>query len=177
MFEQYLPRDRLLPCSTLPHINDELVEKIRARLRRSRLLYFPLFIRHHWIAGFLSLERDGSEHLEICDSAPSPIVHTDLRRSLKRVWPALYIHKGRCARQKHGSDDCGLYMAANFFADYLKAGVADHRTIAPRLRHTLVSALKKHTGRKEFLEKMEQELLRGPQLEGGAPKCLATRLR
>lgn len=170
VFSRYLPVERLLPCSTLPYIDSELAETIRAQMRRSRVIYFPLFIRHHWIAGFLSLEPDGSEHLEFCDSAPSPIVHKDLRRSLKRVWPALFIHKGKCAKQKPGSDDCGLYMAANFFADYLKVGVADHRTIAPRLRKLLFNALKRNTGRTEFLEKMEQELLRGPQLEGGAPK-------
>lgn len=94
VFSRYLPVERLLPCSTLLYIDSELVELIRAQMRRSHVIYFPLSLRHYWIAVFLSLEPDDREYLEFFDSAPSPIVHGPSK--VVETGMALFIHKGKC---------------------------------------------------------------------------------
>lgn len=170
ILQRYLPPQRVLSCATLPSLTDEKVERIKDTLKKSRRLFFPLFIRHHWIAGVLRMNRKGKFLLEIRDSAPSRIVHKDLKKALKSRWRELFIYSSPYPRQKPGSNDCGLFMAAAFFGDYLDLTIASPSTIGSRLRKLFAEAEKTSMDKRVFLAKMEAELLRREDapIEGGA---------
>eukprot|EP00796_Vickermania_ingenoplastis_P007179 gene7179-biopygen4662 len=154
-----------------------MVRDIRKRLDKRRRLYFPVFVRHHWVAGVLRKNGKGKEFLELYDSAPSEIVLKDIRRRLLGVWPSLAIHRaeevdGLSPRQIPGSEDCGLFMAAAFFGDHLDAVVASPQTIGSRLRKLLDKARKTDMDKSVFLDLMETELWRqdNTPLEGAGPR-------
>eukprot|EP00796_Vickermania_ingenoplastis_P003694 gene3694-biopygen2225 len=177
IFQKYLPPGKTLPCATLPNIGDAMVRDIRKRLDKRRRLYFPVFVRHHWVAGVLRKNGKGKEFLELYDSAPSEIVLKDIRRRLLGVWPSLAIHRaeevdGLSPRQIPGSEDCGLFMAAAFFGDHLDAVVASPQTIGSRLRKLLDKARKTDMDKSVFLDLMETELWRqdNTPLEGAGPR-------
>eukprot|EP00796_Vickermania_ingenoplastis_P000730 gene730-biopygen574 len=174
IFSKYLPRGSVLPCSTLPKLHDReaRVTWLQDAMKKRRALFFPLYVRHHWIAGVLRQLPKGKFLLETRDSAPSPIVRSDLRRSLKSLWPELVIATRPFPLQQPGSNDCGLFMAAAFFCDYLGAAIVSPSTIGARLRQLFVLAEKTNMDKKVFLAKMESELLRRSDapLDGGGPR-------
>lgn len=72
------------------------------------------------------------------NSAPSTLVHDDLRRIFKKVWPDLKLEATLSPRQQRGSDDCCVFMVAYIIADYLKVKIADPFTLPLRLRPILI---------------------------------------
>eukprot|EP00796_Vickermania_ingenoplastis_P011480 gene11479-biopygen8332 len=171
IYQKYLPAGKALPCATLPTLTEQRVEAIQKMLEKKRRLYFPLFVRHHWIAGILRMNKKGKALLETFDSAPSYVVQKDLREQLKPLWPDLVIHEGPSPRQNPGSNDCGLFMTAAFFGNYLDAYVTSPSTIGSRLRRLLARAGETDMDRSSFLRSMEEELLRRcEKLEGGGPR-------
>lgn len=172
IFQRFLPSGRTLACATLPTMTEDMVKGIRKSLLRKRRLYFPLFARHHWIAGILRVNARGKEILELHDSAPSPIVSKDVRKKLRIVWPQLKIYSVAGPRQRPGSDDCGLFMAAFFFGDYLRVGIVSPDTIGARLRQLFHRTKSCEMNRRTFLPHMEGALLHRdpPQLDGGGNK-------
>lgn len=171
VFQRYLPTGSVLECTTLPCLTRRSLEGIRSSLQRRGKMFFPMFLRHHWMAGILTC-RHGVETLTTYDSAPSPVVREDLRRVLDTMWPDLHREEGFCPRQKRGSDDCGLFMTATFFADYLNVTVRSQDSISKRLRLLLQRTKVEEIPKKLFLKLMREELERETTLlEGGAPKA------
>jgi len=118
LFQRYLPQGLTLPCHTLPFIDRSKAEEITAKVMREGRIFFPLFIRHHWIAGVLEFS-DGALTLKTYDSAPSYVVQCDLRTRLQTVFPDLKFRRGVAAVQALNSNDCGLHMISHFFSKYL----------------------------------------------------------
>jgi len=172
IFQRFLPSGRTLECATLPTLTEDIVKCIRKRLLQRRRVFFPLFARHHWIAGILRVNARGKEILELHDSAPSPIVGKDVRKKLRILWPQLKVYSVAGPRQRPGSDDCGLFMAAFFFGDYLRVGIVSPDTIGARLRQLLHQTKSCQMNRRTFLPLMEGALLHkdAPQLDGGGNK-------
>ncbi|KPA75011.1 TATE DNA Transposon [Leptomonas pyrrhocoris] len=124
-------------------------------------LFFPLFLRHHWMAGVLSIhDSERSVVMTIHDSAPSVLVHRDLYALFGKLWPELVIRKKHCPHQKRGSEDCGLYMAGIFFSYALGVRIARPNSLGKRMRYLLWSALQKCPDRTTFLRRMRQFLTR-----------------
>lgn len=135
VLSKHLPKGKTLPCHALPSLDGSAVEEIVKRLRVQKRLYFPLFLRHHWIAGILRLGQRENAVLEIFDSAPSPIVHRDLRRCFRRHWPQLTIRHGVWTHQEKESSDCGIFMASKFFSDHLGIPFPPAKDQIATLRH------------------------------------------
>ncbi|KPA78423.1 TATE DNA Transposon [Leptomonas pyrrhocoris] len=134
------------------YLAPERVKTLVEKVRRQGVLYFPIFVMKHWIAGVLTTY----------DSAPSPVVEEKLRSVFARVWPGLRMVKGQCPRQERYSDDCGLYMTANFFLHHLQARLVDRRDL-PRCLRRLLYAAKKHNPPVEYFhEKMRKVLTSHP---------------
>lgn len=163
LYQKYLPRELVLPCHTLPLLTADEARGISQRVLRERV-FFPLFIRHHWIAGVLE-SREGKLTLKIYDSAPSAVVQDDLRKSLSVAFPGIQIKRGHSAVQKRGSNDCGLFMTAHFFAKHMGLPIMDSSTIASRLRKLCHGALVKNMDVESFLHAIKQELLKGRHVE------------
>jgi len=172
IFKSYLPEGSTLPCSTLPYLTTTTVESIRKKLKEKRRIFFPIFVRHHWIAGVLRMNPKGKEFLGYYDSAPSRIVHKDFKRSLAKVWPRLQFYEEHSAHQARGSDDCGLYMTAAFFAMHLNETVADPDTIGDRLRPFLAKVGKIGMDKPTFLQQIRDIIVAKSKkvLEGGSPE-------
>lgn len=170
IYKKYLPTGLTLPCSTLPCLEQNDVIEIQEKLKRRKKLFFPLFVRHHWIAGILRLIKNRRCVLEIYDSAPSPIVHKDLKKKLKHYWKDLSIQNISCPRQRPGSNDCGLFMTAAFFSEWMDIGVFSPGTLGHRLRKLLDRAKKKNIPPQEFIAEMKKELLHKDIVEGGGPR-------
>ena len=121
LFRSFLAQQgtTILPCATLISFTVEVASELQAALRNTSPIYFPLFTRHHWVAGILRRATDGPV-LHIFDSAPSPVVHQDFERIFTHTWPQLrLVHHSEWPHQRRFSDDCGIYMAACFFSDML----------------------------------------------------------
>lgn len=154
-----LPQGMALPCDTMPNLDAQRVEQIKRAVRRHGIIYFPLFIRYHWIAGIVQWrQREDKYEITIYDSAPSDPVQRDLRRQLLARWPKLEVVAGVCAKQPRGSEDCGLYMVASFFSHYLACAIGDARTVAARLRRFLSQTAREESPTAEFLAHMRLEL-------------------
>lgn len=113
-----------------------------------------ILIRPRLVAGKPSPWPFGIWHVGIPVPAPFPIARTDLRKSPKRALPTPLTNKGKCPRPKPGSDDCFLYMRAQFFAYFLGAKAVDHRMAAKLLEESQAPAPKKNTWQEEFLAPM-----------------------
>lgn len=177
IYKNYLPPGSTLPCSTLPYLTAVSVKGIREKLKNKRRLFFPIFVRHHWIAGILRINGKGKEFLGFYDSAPSSLVHRDFKRSLVKVWPSLRFYEEPSARQARGSDDCGLFMTAAFFAVHLNETVAEPDTIGQRLRPFLAEAEKTSMDKLVFLQRIREIIVgkQGDILQGGNPKRVKVR--
>jgi len=121
----------------------------------------------HWIAGILTRRRNGRSGrrcvlLTVYDSARSPAVEETLRDIFAQVWPSLRIMYGRCPHQKRFSDDCGIYMTANFFARHFEVPVPRTKSLPSAMRTLLDETTRKSTPSNDFMSKMRQ-ILRCPQ--------------
>lgn len=155
-------RDRCLPCDTARHLSEGRIKRMEQMTLEKGVLYFPIFVRHHWIAGILRSEGGGHFTLTTMDSAPSPCVYADLRRVFGRLWPALTLIRGHSARQRRDSEDCGIYMVANLFAHHFGVAIGDPDTIPQRLRPFLFDATVTKPKRYAFLTALKQKLLHKP---------------
>ncbi|KPA73800.1 TATE DNA Transposon [Leptomonas pyrrhocoris] len=169
IYARYLPALRIVPSDTMVYLAPERVKTLVEKVRRQGVLYFPIFVMKHWIAGVLTAQpakggskRESEVVLTTYDSAPSPVVEEKLRSVFARVWPGLRMVKGQCPRQERYSDDCGLYMTANFFRHHLQARLVDRRDL-PRCLRRLLYAAKKHNPPVEYFhEKMRKVLTSHP---------------
>lgn len=143
----------MLPCDTLPNLSPQMVKNIQNRLREKRLIYFPLFTRQHWIAGILRYE-NSEFSLTIHDSAPSVYVHRDLEKIFQEAWPELVLVEGSCIQQHRGSEDCGIFMTAIFFATHTKTRILCGKDLPRRLRPFLAALTKEKLPRGRFMRKM-----------------------
>jgi len=66
---------------------------------------------------------------------------------------------------KAGSDDCGLFMTANFFSDYLGVAIGNRESLPTRLRALLQKTTQENVSKDAFLEAMRKGL-RHPQNVG-----------
>ncbi|SYZ66408.1 Phage_integrase_family (plasmid) [Leishmania braziliensis MHOM/BR/75/M2904] len=164
IYKAYLPEKRIVPSDTMVHLDWKRAQQLKAKVDRHGVVYFPIFIMKHWIAGLLEKgTRDSAEiQLSILDSAPSPIVEEKLRKHFKMVWPALRLVKRFSPRQERYSDDCGLYMSAVFFGDHLDIQIDHSHDMAKCMRRLLYAASKHHPPREYFLEKMRKILTNRP---------------
>lgn len=153
IYQTYLPKGMILLCRTLPDLAPKgiqdpasipevarLKREIESRLARHGRLFFPIFSHHHWIAGRLTGNSNKGITLSVLDSAPSVMVHGDLYRRLRRVWPDISIEFPLCQRQERNSMDCGLFMPAHFFAAHLGIRMVKSPTLPARLRKMLFEA-------------------------------------
>jgi len=173
IYQAYLPGGCVLPCDTLPKLSPRKVEEIKNLTKKLGLVYFPLFIRQHWIAGLLRYDEVENEFsLTIHDSAPSIYVHQDLGKIFQEAWPDLVLLEGWCAQQKRGSEDCGIFMTAIFFANHTKTRLKNGHNLPARLRPFLASWKKNNLPKGEFIRRMVS-LLKGKELQvtlaGGEP--------
>ena len=154
----------ILPCATLIGFTVAVASELQVLLRSTSPIYFPLFTRHHWVAGILRRATDGPV-LHIFDSAPSPVVHQDFERIFTHTWPELrLVHHSEWPHQRRFSDDCGIYMAACFFSDMLGIHIptALFRSLPASLR---VLFSKPPSTRAEFLGELRR-------LFGAAPSSV-----
>jgi hypothetical protein len=70
----------------------------------------PVFIRHHWVACSFS-----NNTINVYDSAPSPIVHRDLVKFCKVLWPTASVTFVPSPHQTYGSEDCGVFTVIALF--------------------------------------------------------------
>ncbi|KAK7199243.1 Phage integrase family [Novymonas esmeraldas] len=96
--------------------------------------------------------------LRILDSAPSWPVHRDLQKRLKRIWPDVELVFCPCQRQKRDSEDCGIFMTANFLAHHLGIELVPSPTLPARLRTILATATATKPTRTEFLTEVRRAL-------------------
>ncbi|XP_010700088.1 TATE-associated hypothetical protein, partial [Leishmania panamensis] len=164
IYNAYLPKKRIVPSDTMVHLDWKRAQQLKAKVHRHGVVYFPIYIMKHWIAGLLEKgTRDPAEiQLSILDSAPSPIVEEKLRKHFHMVWPALRLVKRFSPRQERYSDDCGLYMSAVFFGAHLDIQIDHSRDMAKCMRRLLYAASKHHPPREYFLEKMRKILTNHP---------------
>nr|CAJ2475551.1 unnamed protein product [Leishmania braziliensis] len=164
IYNAYLPKKRIVPSDTMVHLDWKRAQQLAAKVHRHGVVYFPIFIMKHWIAGLLEKgTRDSAEiQLSIFDSAPSPIVEDKLRKHFHMVWPALRLVNEFSPRQERYSDDCGLYMSAVFFGDHLDIQIDHSQDMAKCMRRLLYAASKHHPPREYFLEKMRKILTNHP---------------
>lgn len=170
MYKKYLPADMVLPCDIFPRLNGAIISQLKKTLRSKPKLYIPIFSHHHWIAGILTGGPDGCK-LSLYDSAPNRIVHEKIVSKFVKLWPGLTVVFPKWPRQTRFSDDCGLFMTACFFMDYLKVRPADHKTLPSRMRAFLHSNKQKPVGESKFLEGMARVLTGNsdsPPLLGGS---------
>lgn len=173
IYSRYLPKGSVLRCDTFPNLTEQLAEELQQRLLKRGMLYFPIFLRHHWIAGILRFDKTQGFTLTTHDSAPSACVHRDLMRKLKGVWPQLTLLNGRCNRQERGSEDCGIHMTAVFFSIHTNTELPICDTLGKRLRKFLTTALRLNFPRGDFIHGVV-EILNNTSyempLEGGGEK-------
>nr|CAJ2467888.1 unnamed protein product [Leishmania braziliensis] len=164
IYNAYLPKKRIVPSDTMVHLDWKRAQQLAAKVHRHGVVYFPIFIMKHWIAGLLEKgTRDSAEiQLSILDSAPSPIVEDKLRKHLNMVWPALRLVNKFSPRQERYSDDCGLYMSAVFFGAHLDIQIDHSHDMAKCMRRLMYAASKHHPPREYFLEKMRKILTNHP---------------
>ncbi|CAM42016.1 LOW QUALITY PROTEIN: TATE DNA transposons [Leishmania braziliensis MHOM/BR/75/M2904] len=164
IYKAYLPKKWIVPSDTMVHLDWKRAQQLKAKVHRHGVVYFPIFIMKHWIAGLLEKgTRDSAEiQLSILDSAPSPIVEEKLRKHFKMVWPALRLVNEFSPRQERYSDDCGLYMSAVFFGVHLDIQIDHSHDMAKCMRRLLYAASKHHPPREYFLEKMRKILTNHP---------------
>ncbi|KAK7199102.1 Phage integrase family [Novymonas esmeraldas] len=146
-------------------LNCQRVKTLVEKVNRDGVVFFPIFILRHWIAGVLSKEVGTHESgvlLTTYDSAPSTVVEQQLCSTLHSVWPKLRILKGTCPRQERNSNDCGLYMTANFFCHELRIKMRDRRDLPACLRRLLYAAGKYTPPKDYFLEKIRKILVNHP---------------
>nr|CAJ2473942.1 unnamed protein product [Leishmania braziliensis] len=155
IYKAYLPKKRIVPSDTMVHLDWKRAQQLAAKVHRHGVVFFPIFIMKHWIAGLLEKgTRDSAEiQLSILDSAPSPIVEEKLRKHFHMVWPALRLVNEFSPRQERYSDDCGLYMSAVFFGVHLDIQIDHSHDMAKCMRRLLYAASKHHPPREYFLEK------------------------
>ena len=166
LFQSFLAQEgtTILPCATLIGFTVAVASELQVLLRSTSPIYFPLFTRHHWVAGILRRATDGPV-LHIFDSAPSPVVHQDFERIFTHTWPELrLVHHSEWPHQRRFSDDCGIYMAACFFSDMLGIHIptALFRSLPASLR---VLFSKPPSTRAEFLGELRR-------LFGAAPSSV-----
>ncbi|ORC90006.1 TATE DNA Transposon, partial [Trypanosoma theileri] len=173
IFTKYLPKHSVLPCDTLPRMTPQRATEIERLFqeRGRQYLFFPIFIRHHWIAGIFSVAKNKKIILTIYDSAPSPMVQRDLIRAIRSWWPQIEIYNGEWVRQERFSEDCGIFVTAKFFATFLGVQLQNPQTLPNRLRPYLQEVAKSddkpsveefHADMKRFLlDKNKGELLGG----------------
>lgn len=141
ILQQYLPKGSVLPCDTFHRLTVQKVKDIKQCLKERLCVYFPLFLRHHWIAGILQWDtNDAQASIHIYDSAPSQIVQSDMTKRFKAYWPQLHIEYADCWRQRRGSDDCGIFMTMVFLAYQCGAVIRPDRTLTKRMRALLATA-------------------------------------
>lgn len=169
IFRRYLPKQLVVPCHTFPTLTRGKVEALTALVRQYKLLLVPIFIRHHWIAGLLTWSRKSGVILTIYDSAPSPIVHKDLYKVVRDLWPELKVRFGESPRQERGSDDCGLYMSVVFFATHFEKSVTMRTDTTKRLRTLYNDALQTALPPEDFIPQL-QALLWGTEGARAPPK-------
>jgi len=146
-----------------------LAARIERRVLESKILFFPIYLRNHWIAGILMADEDNVDGyrtigIEIYDSAPSAAIHCELQHRLHMAWPGLSVRIRRSIRQIRNSEDCGIYMSAVFFSFHLDIQIKGKQDLPSRLRPLL------HRGgtcepkipRDMFLQLMAEELSRKP---------------
>ncbi|ORC91165.1 TATE DNA Transposon [Trypanosoma theileri] len=147
--------------------------------RESDHLFFPIFIRHHWIAGIFSVTKGKKPCLTIYDSAPSPIVQRDLVQAIRSWWPQIELYEGKWVRQERYSEDCGIFVTARFFATFLQLPIRHPKTLPKRLRPYLQEVTDSATKlpKKQFLTTMGRILLNqnGSKLLGGGENTNAAR--
>lgn len=154
IYRRYLPAGLVLRCNTLPLLDHKKVCQIKTKLLSQGLLFFPLFIKHHWIAGILRHDHQAGFTLTTHDSAPSHYVYLELEDYFAQFSPELKLLRGECTRQKRGSEDCGIHMTAIFFATYLKVPIKRGDTLGARLRPFLSRVAKKPLDVPTFLKEM-----------------------
>lgn len=168
ILRHYLPSSRILKCDTLPHLTREQAAKISALVNEEKPVFFPLFIRHHWIAGVLERTSEGTL-LRVFDSAPSEPVHRDLKRTFLKFWPDLQLVHDDCAKQRRYSDDCGLYMVATFCAIHLGMTVGHADSLPERLREFLAKTVRELPPHRVFWKEMQRILAEVPKPKGTPP--------
>lgn len=140
----------VLWCDTFPNLTPSLAEELQQRVAARGMLFSPIFLRHHWIAGILRYDKLHGFTLTTHDSAPSACTHRDLIREMKDVWPQLTLRNGPCNRQERGSEDCGIRMTAVFFSILTNTDLPICDTLGSRLRQFLTTALRHEFRRKNL---------------------------
>lgn len=183
IYQRYLPKHKVVPCHTFPTLDQEKVALMTRLVHKHGEVFFPIFVRHHWIAGVLKYTQN-TVKLTIFDSAPSPIVHRDIRKAVRDIWPTLEVEFGYSPRQERDSDDCGIFMSILFFSLHYRLLVDFKPSMPAAVRALMSSALKASMGEKDFRMKMTDILCRdapvttpakqrhpvGKEYSGGAPK-------
>lgn len=95
-------------------------QKILAHTKNHRKLYVPLFLKAHWIAGIMEYDTSSGFTLHLYDSAPSEQSSRTLEERVRQYWRHVRICHRPCPRQLRYSEDCGIFMLTNFFADYYR---------------------------------------------------------
>ncbi|KAK7199137.1 hypothetical protein NESM_000883300 [Novymonas esmeraldas] len=96
--------------------------------------------------------------LDVWVSAPSWPVHGDIQRLLERIWPDLKLVFRPCQRQARGSEDCGVFMTANFFLHHLGLKAVQSATLPSCLRPLLYAASTNPLSRDVFLRQLRDVL-------------------
>lgn len=167
IYRRYLPPGVTLPCDTMPHFSAARARELGINIKSGKQpttdsghVFFPLFIRQHWIAGVLSLQPAPSNNivLTLHDSAPSHAVHYDVTRLFSEFWPELVIRTGSCPHQRRGSEDCGLFMTAIFFSKFLNVPIIHGNSLGKRLRFFLCELEREDLSVPKFRDKMSDAL-------------------
>ncbi|EPY15268.1 hypothetical protein STCU_12177 [Strigomonas culicis] len=124
VYTRFFPPSLVLPCDTMLTVDKRLLDSIVSRVAKEEQsrIYFPIFVRHHWVAGIfrpLKGEEGRKVNLHLYDSAPSHYVRQDIVRQFGKYQFIRFIW-GKWPRQRRGSEDCGLYMTTAFITDYLR---------------------------------------------------------
>lgn len=91
--------------------------------------------------------------MTIYHSAPSTLVHDDLHRVFKNIWPALKLKAAPSPRQQRDSDDCEIFIVLNIMVEYLRVNINDPFTLPARLRPLLFKISKSKIHKADALNK------------------------
>ncbi|EPY15358.1 hypothetical protein AGDE_17149 [Angomonas deanei] len=100
-------------------MGDRTIETLKKYDKEGKEVFFPLFLKNHWMAGIL-----WESELTVYDSAPCAHLHKLLCRTFERLWPSLRLTFAHSARQVRGSNDCGIFALIAFYATYLRVKVS-----------------------------------------------------
>lgn len=163
IYTRYLPRGSVLHCDEMVHLNRQRAKTLESKVREMGTVYFPIFIRCHWIAGILTTKVGKEKHirLETYDSAFSPLVWGELCEFLHSVWPSLLVTRCPSPKQRRDSNDCGIFMSAQFFRHLLSVEIQDPHSLPQRLRPLLQEAKVSNMPLKVFLTRVRKAITNG----------------